>query len=136
MLRRVVIVLLLAAATGLLVWGGVVQESEQPVAAVDSAVEDLVPGRNATAVPRQTRIGVDLAPTWTGVLLVNGLEIPEDQLDRNAPLNQFFFQPGEGKEIERLSAGRVVATAIIWRPTLGETRDSGSRSFSWTFTVS
>lgn len=136
MLRRAVIVLLLAAATGLLVWGGIVQESEPPASAVDSAVEELIPGRDSVAVPRQARIGVDLAPTWTGVLLLDGLEIPEDQLDRNAPLNQFYFQPGEGKEIERLSPGRVVATAIIWRPTLGESRGSGSRSFSWAFTVS
>jgi hypothetical protein len=135
MARRVVIIALLGVAAGLLWWGASLKADEVEPSAIDLAVEQLVPAADSPGVLRQGEIAVDLAPGWTGVLQVNGVEIPEDQLVRNEPLNRISFQPGEGQEIEQLAPGRTVATAIIWRPLAGESRDKGARALHWEFRV-
>jgi hypothetical protein len=133
--RRVVITALLAFAVGLLVWAAqFTGDPDEPGRGrIDSAVEEVVPG-NGDAALRQSEIGVDLVPGWTAVLAVDGQEIPEDQLRRNEPLNQVFFMPGEGQEIEELDPGPHVATALIWRPA-DQTREDG-RQVTWRFRVS
>jgi hypothetical protein len=134
--RRVVITALLTFAVGLL-WWATTQDADQDrslrVGRIDSAVEQVVPG-NGDAALRQEQIGVDLEPGWTAALAVDGRQIPEDQLRRNDPLNQVFFTPGEGQEIDELAPGPHVASALIWRPAT-ETRDDG-RTVTWRFRVS
>jgi len=133
--RRVVITALLLFAVGLLLWAAQFTGDPDPPAAgrIDSAVEQVVPG-NGDAALRQGQIGIDLEPGWTAVLAVDGREIPEDQLRRNDPLNQVFFTPGEGQEIEELDPGPHLASALIWR-TASQTRDDG-RTVNWRFRVS
>jgi len=133
--RRVVITALLLFAVGLLFWAAQFTGDPDPPAAgvIDSAVEQVVPG-NGDAALRQGQIGIDLEPGWTAVLEVDGTEIPEDQLRRNDPLNQVFFTPGEGQEIEELDPGPHLARALIWR-TDSQTRDDG-RTVNWRFRVS
>jgi hypothetical protein len=133
--RRVVITALLAFAVGLLAWAAqFTGDPDEPARGrIDSAVEEVVPG-NGDAALRQSEIGVDLVTGWTAVLAVDGREIPEDQLRRNEPLNQVFFMPGEGQEIEELDPGPHVATALIWRPA-DQTREDG-RQVTWRFRVS
>lgn len=126
--------LLLAAAGTWALAGRYGVDGTEDIKLTDAAVEQLIPGDGSPNVLRQSEIGIDLATGWTGVLAVNGVEIPEDQYRRNDPLNQVFFTPGEGKEIERLPAGPVIVTATIWRPVQGETRDDG-RQVVWRFNV-
>jgi hypothetical protein len=134
--RRVVITALLVFAVGLL-WFATTQDADQSLepkaGRIDSAVEQVVPGDGDAAL-RQSQIGVDLEPGWTGVLAVDGTEIPEDQLRRNEPLNQVFFTPGEGQVIEELDPGSHNASALIWR-TASQTRNEG-RTVNWSFRVS
>lgn len=132
-MRRAVYALLIGVAAGLLWWGASLKADPVEPSMVDAAVENLQPPFDSPGAPRQTPITIDLAPGWTGILQVNGIEIPEDQLVRNEPLNQVTFVPGPGQEIEQLPAGRVVVRAIIWRPLAGETRDNGSRVVTWQF---
>jgi hypothetical protein len=134
--RRIVITALLAFAVGLLVWAANhdADQSLKPQAGkIDSAVEQVVPGDGDAAL-RQSQIGVDLEPGWSGVLAVDGKEIPEDQLRRNEPLNQVFFTPGDGQEIEELAPGTHRASALIWR-TASQTRNEG-HTVNWSFRVS
>ncbi|MGE0796054.1 MAG: hypothetical protein AB7H43_12720 [Acidimicrobiia bacterium] len=131
--RKVVIGALLAVAAGLLWWGAGLKADPPDPSRLDAAIEVLDPPAGSPGVPRQQPIIVDLAPGWTGVLLLNGLEIPEDELVRRPELNQFSYQPGEGKIIEQLPPGRVVASAVIWQ--VFESRETG-RPFTWTFRVS
>lgn len=128
------VTVLLAFAVGLVWWAGTLRGDPPDPQLLDAAVEHVVPTDGSPAVVRQARIGIDLAPGWTGVLRINGLEIPEDQLDRNDPLNQIFFTPGVGKDIEQLRPGRVVVHALIWRGGFGETRDQ-ARTVTWQFRV-
>ena len=134
--RRVVITALLLFAVGLLLWA-TTQDADQSLepreGRIDSAVERVVPGDGDAAL-RQGAIGIDLEPGWSAVLAVDGREIPEDQLRRNDPLNEVFFTPGEGQEIEELDPGPHRASALIWR-TASETRNEG-RTVNWEFRVS
>jgi hypothetical protein len=96
----------------------------------DEYVEALIPSRDSQ-VPQQSRIGIDLVSGWTGVLVVNGVEIPEDQLAVTRELGLVEFMPGEGREVERLDGGRNCVTAIVW--PLSEGREQGGRNVQWCF---
>jgi hypothetical protein len=133
-MRRVVIGLLLVVVVGLFVVAGRNGAEERPAASVSAAVEYFIPASGSPSVLRQAEVGVDLATGWFGVLVINGVEIPEDQLRRVDPLSQVFFTPGEGRELERFPAGTVQAEALIWRPVDGETRDD-ARRVRWSFRV-
>lgn len=134
MLRRVVIGVLLLGAVGLLYVAGRNGNTDPEPVLTEGAVEAVIPGNGSPAVLRQAEIGIDLASGWTGELSINGVPIPDDQLRRVDQLNQLFFTPGEGKEIERLNAGRVLVIASIWKFDEGETRED-ARQVSWSFTA-
>jgi hypothetical protein len=133
-LRRIVISLLLVVAVGMFWLAGRNGDNDPKPTINESAVEALIPADGSPSVLRQAEIGIDLKDGWTGELTINGHFIPEDQLRRNDPLNQLFFTPGPGKEIERFSAGTVIVVASVWRPIDGETRDDG-RQVVWRFNV-
>jgi hypothetical protein len=132
MIRRIVLSLLLVVAVGLFALAGRNGKSGDEPEVSDAAVEALIPGDGSPNVLRQAEIGIDLATGWTADLAINGRTIPEDQLRRNEPLNQVFFTPGPGKEIEKLAAGEVIVVATIWKPTEGETR-ADARQVVWRF---
>jgi len=132
-LRRLVLSLILAAAVVTLAVGfSMHTDNDDEVAVSDAAVEAVIPASGDLDL-RQARIGVDLAPGYTGILQVDGVEIPEDQLERVEALNQVFFTPREGTETGQLFPGRHQATAVFW--PAGQTREAASRSVNWTFSV-
>lgn len=135
MLRRLVIAALLLLAVGMIWYSGTIKGEPTDPALTDAAVEHLVPARDTPSALRQGEIGIDLASGYDADLRINGVDIPQDEERNVGPENQVFFTPGEGKAIERLAPGNVAVTAIIWRPTEGETRESGSRTVSWSFRV-
>lgn len=98
----------------------------------DRYVEQLIPARDSQVL-QQSRIGIDLATGWTGVLVVNGTEIPEDELDITQELGLVQFTPAEGGTVEELRAGRNCVTAIVW--PLSEGRTEGARTIQWCFEV-
>jgi len=98
-----------------------------------SDVWELQQPANGDHVLRQAQIGIDLLPGWTGVLIVNGTEIPEDQLQRVPALYQVFFTPAEGAEIEQLPPGRNCVSAIVWR--VESTRADAHSPIDWCFFV-
>jgi hypothetical protein len=99
----------------------------------DSPVEQLTPPRDSEIL-RQEAVGVDLRPGWTGVLIVNGVEIPEDQVDDDAlaATGVLTYTVGDEKAVERFDAGENCVTAEVWR--VEDTR-ADSRSVSWCFNV-
>jgi hypothetical protein len=98
----------------------------------DEYVEALMPNRN-DQVPQQTRVGIDLVTGWTGVLVINGVEIPEDELNITEELGLVQFTPDDGRAVEQLEGGLNRVTAIVW--PLSEGRDQGSSDVTWTFVV-
>ena len=134
---RIFVAVALAAAAGCLVIAVAATNTGDPddpatVSAAPNIVEHLVPPANSEQL-RQSELGIDLAPGYEAELIVNGIEIPTNQLRAVPEQNQVFFTPGEGKIIEELPGGQVCVTAIAWKSSVG--RSAMDRSFQWCFDV-
>jgi len=134
--RRVIISVILAAATAALVFGFSLSRSPTKAPLYnDPAIAELTP-KPGDLVLRQDRVGVTLRPYFTLAqesspgLLINQTGIPQDQLEYIPGLNQYFFTPGARKEVPHLPVGRVCVGLHI-KP-IGAP-DSQSHSFSWCF---
>jgi hypothetical protein len=97
-----------------------------------AVVEALLPRRNAQ-VPQQTNVGIDLVVGWEGTLIVDGVEIPPDELQVTPEIGLIEFTPGEGKAVEALDAGQNCVSALIWRSEDG--RGVDDRTVPWCFDV-
>ncbi len=109
-------------------------DDEDPVlSAGDSqVVENLIPRRNAQ-VPQQSSVGIDLVVGWSGRLVVNGTEIPDDELVITPQLGLIEFTPGPTRTVEALDSGQNCVTAVIWR--LQDGRGVNDRTIPWCFEV-
>ncbi|MEX0663535.1 MAG: hypothetical protein WD598_02045 [Acidimicrobiia bacterium] len=126
--RVVIVVGLLAAAVSL---GAIAINSadttrvgEEPRDAIDSV--NPAPGEIL-----QDAITADLRNTFTGVLVIDGIEVPEDQVDRVEPLGQVSFRPGPGKDVARFSPGVHTVVVLFWEQ--GKERPASPEAYSWTF---
>lgn len=97
----------------------------------DPAVERIIPAAGQLVL-RQNQVGVDLAPDYVGVLQIDGVEIPADQLIFDDGQKLLLYVPGDGKAIEEFAPGQHCATAVFWR--LVESRDQ-ARTERWCFAV-
>lgn len=119
--------------------------------ALPDAIERIDPVRGATQIPQQTQVFVDLAEGYTGVLIVDGLELETVNLDDlrqqarpgqqiEIPATTIYeqgnatltFDPVEGSSIERFEQGEHILQVVYWKITEGREKAS---SFSWTFQV-
>lgn len=116
-----------------------------------AAIEEIDPLRAASQVPSQTQVFVDLQVGYTGVLVVDGLELQTINLDEvrgaakpgqqiTLPPTTIFepgnstltFDPSPDSSISEFSQGEHLVKVIYWKLIEGRSR---SRSYSWTFTV-
>jgi hypothetical protein len=93
-------------------------------------VEQVFPAPGSLAIP-QAAIGVDLDDAYTGVLILDGVELPEDQYVRIKELGQVQWMPGEGQEQRELDAIEHTVTVAYWRTI--ESRETGTKRFTWRF---
>lgn len=141
-------VLLLAAA--IFAYGCNVGQSADDANTHDAIVEQYpAPGGRAL---RQTEVGATLELGYDGRLVVNGIAIPEEQmegaLDPDDPVNKsnieefglrmnnrhrVVFRPGPGKVIEAFEQGEIQITLQYFPAGRQET---DSRTTSWTASVS
>ena len=128
-LQNILLALAGLVAVNLLVAAVVIGgRDERP--ALPANIEAVVP-EPGSGMLAQDAIGADLVDTFTGVLLIDGVEIPEDQLQINRPLGEVGFRPGEGKEIVRLEEGLHSATIVYWPQD--RSREDSAKSFTWSF---
>lgn len=114
--------------------------------AFTSSRDEVVPARRAGIVRvfpadgtlslRQDAVGVELAFGYSGVLRLDRVELPDDQLAR---LNigqgtRISYTPGEGTETGALSEGRHCASVTFWRTSEGP--DTAGPPYTWCFTAS
>jgi hypothetical protein len=129
--RVIVSVVLAAAAAALYV--GVTQSVDHTTETERTTfVARVEPGPGETAL-RQARIVAVLQDGYTGVLIVDGLEIPEDQLDRREGLNIVAFTPGKGAEGGILEPGDRCATIVYWNTN--SSREADARDYKWCWKV-
>lgn len=76
-------------------------------------------------------ITADLRNDLTGVLLIDGAEVPEDQTDRVAPLGEVSFRPGPDKDLTKFTPGLHTATVVYWEQ--GKSRPKKPGAYSWSF---
>jgi hypothetical protein len=142
--RRILIVLLLAVGVGLMVWAfGNEGRQEDPAATgtgaqsdsggdvAQEAVERFVP-REGDLILRQDQVGVDLKPGYDADLVIEGIEIPLDQLTKIEAQNEVYYRPGPDKEVRALDAGDMCATARVRDLTRP---DQPPRDVRWCFRV-
>ena len=115
-------------------------------------IEEIAPVPDAVQVLSQSSVFVDLVTSYTGVLVIDGVEIetidlseidstgvePGQQVDiptatvyepGNATLT---YTPSEGAPIETFEEGVHQVQVIYWRPEEGRSR---AGLYSWTFHV-
>ncbi len=118
-----------------------------PGAATDPAIVVQTPSPGAHVV-RQTSVGVELQPGYDGRITVDGVEIPEDQMDGAAPAGSpaydvrygvrpnnkqhVSFTPGEDKVVKRYRSGEVHVSVRFWPIAQGE---AASKTVSWAYFV-
>ena len=68
-----------------------------------------------SSVLRQAQLLFDLTANYDASFVVNGVTIPDDQLQKRPELNQVIFNPGPGKVVEQFPAGRNCVEADIFR---------------------
>ena len=127
--RRIVMTLIAAAAVAgfVFVFTAPKDEERQRPAAIESVFPDAG-SRNL----RQVAIVADLAPGYTGFLLLDGVEVPRDDLQIVDPLNTVTLAPQPGSDYEQLGPGPHCATIVYRR--IG-TPESQSSSYRWCFSL-
>ena len=79
---------------------------------------------------RQITIAADLAPGFTGYLLLDGVEIPADDVRFELALNSLTLVPTPDSDYAQLQPGRHCAGVVYW--PIGQTRAAG-KSHTWCF---
>ncbi len=147
--RRTVIGVALVAAFGILAWGAGFTVTGGGDENLDRAIVSLSPNDGAQVL-RQSSVGAELRPGYDGRLTINGIEIPEDQMDgaidpnsvsaaelakygiRPNSKNRVFFTPGPGKVIEEYDTGVLTIQLDYFEDEL---RESTERTVTWSIRV-
>jgi hypothetical protein len=148
-LRRTIIGVLLVICVGLMAWAGHRSSAGKPVKDKDPVIVLQSPAPGATDI-RQVSIGANLRFGYDGRLTINGIAIPESQMDgardpatldardlkenglRPNNRNSVYFTPGPGKIIDKIPSGTVYVSLRYFperRP------NAGGRTITWTFTA-
>lgn len=147
-LRRTLTVGLLLAGVALAAWGARSSSvGENPD--YGRGIVGLNPPADAQA-PRQTSVGADLQAGYDGRLTIDGIAVPEDQLEgardpatvdpkdlaanglRPNNRNRVYFKPGPGKVIEEFRQGTVTVTLRYFKERQEATT---TNTVTWTFRV-
>jgi hypothetical protein len=150
-LKLLVCSFIIAAGVMLAAMGVVRGVTGRAAEKLPALVENVEPIPDATNVPKQSRIFVDLAAGYTGVLIVDGVElktVTQADLQSGVPNGQqvgialttvyeegnatLTFLPVKGAPIESLTEGQHTVAVVYWK--LIESRNE-ARSFQWSFTV-
>jgi hypothetical protein len=146
--RRLVFGSLLLAALAAAAWGLSKADTGEGEDRRDPAIVALFPTDGAQAL-RQTEVGADLAPGYDGRITVNGIEIPEEQMQgavdpdeidsqgaedlsvRPNNRNRVYFKPGPGKVIEEFQQG-TVEISVRYFP---QDNPQDEKTISWSIRV-
>ena len=133
--RVVIVVGGLALVVSLFIFAGASSDtSDQGRQELSADVRQVRPAPGSIANPLDD-IEVRLRSGLTGVLVLNGTRLPEDQLVIDNATSTITFRPAEGSEVSRLAAGRNDVSVLYWRQTEPEPPPGERDSFGWSFQV-
>lgn len=148
----VIMLLVLGVGILLVIRGVLVGITGDDRANLPPFVESVVPVPEAVQIPNQGNVVVDLESGYTGVLVIDGIEIDTinvDELDLSdiepgqqvelPPVTRFepgnntlTFTPNQSAAITQFDDGEHAAEVIYWKIEDGR---QFARTFTWTFTV-
>jgi hypothetical protein len=136
---RVAIVAVVAlAGVNLAIWGGRAQVDGPPAVQRPVAIVDLHPAEGQLTLP-QDRVGAQVRTDFVAQLRIDGRVIPADQVDGDASLGQYYFQPGPDKEFRELGKGAHSAVLEWWPREITTPEDAQAQGklafYSWSFNV-
>ncbi len=95
-----------------------------------STIDSVSPLPGALARLQDT-VTADLRDDLTGVLVIDGAEVPEDQLERIVPLAEVSFRPGPDKDLQQFEPGVHNVAVYYWAQ--GKPRPARPGVYSWSF---
>jgi hypothetical protein len=84
-------------------------------AKASKTVVELLAPMPESNVLSQAQLLIDLTTNYDASFVINGVTIPDDELQRRPELNQVIFNPAPGKTVEKFPAGRNCVEADIYR---------------------
>jgi hypothetical protein len=90
-------------------------EDEATITGVQKSVVELLAPTPESNVLSQAQVTIDLSPAYDARLTINGVAVPDAQVQKRPELNQVTFVPGTGKVLEKFGAGRNCVEATIFR---------------------
>ena len=94
------------------------------------AVETYSP-RQGDIVTNPIKVLIDLKANYVASFVIDGIPIPEDDVDAIVETGRYQFIPGPGKAIERWTSGEH-AVVVTW---IGGPSSVDTGTLVWTFTV-
>lgn len=94
---------------------------------------EVVSPRPGELLRPQDTITADLRNDLTGVLRIDGAEVPEDQTIREPNLGIVSFRTGHDTDIEAFTPGIHTVTVLFW--TESKPRPAHPAAYSWSFRV-
>ena len=82
---------------------------------------------------RQITISADLAPGYQGFLTLDGVEIPQDDVQFVLALNTLTLKPQPGSDFTKIQPGRHCASVVYW--FIGQSREDGTNTYQWCFNL-
>ena len=132
--RFAIVAIGLMVVVSLVVFAGM-ESDTKPTTAPDALPSEIVsttPVADTLNKPQQA-VSVSLRADLTGVLVIDGIEIPEDQLDRPTQ-SSMTFQPGPNKEISRFQTGPHRVEIVYW-PSIRTRDDAATYGFGFRTTA-
>jgi hypothetical protein len=103
-----------------------------------TGIVQLSPQENELVLA-QSSIVVDLKPTYSAQLSIDGHPIPDDQLNVQPDVYELSFQPTPDHDIHRFAPGTHTATVEYWPRTKTYEQAKAGRllgSYTWNFKIS
>ena len=132
-LRKLAFPALVLLGIGFFVVAGMFGVTNDGTVKAEEGLEMVQPVDRAEAQARQIAVMADLAPGFAGVLSINDVTIPDNQLEPDDGNNRLTFRPAAGKALSALNGRENCATVTYWRIDLGSS--SAGPSYRWCFNV-
>ncbi|MEO9223383.1 MAG: hypothetical protein ABI276_00155 [Acidimicrobiales bacterium] len=145
--RRFAFVAVLVAAAAFVVYAFGRAPNNEVTAGLDPAIVRQVPTAGSHVL-HQAEVGAILRQGYDGRLTINGVPIPESQMDGAIPptspvydpalgprpnnKNEVLFTPGKGKAVDHYETGDVTIVLTYWLTNEGPAR---SKTASWKISV-
>ena len=132
-LRKLAFPGLILLGLGFFVLAGVFGETDDGTVKAEEGLEAVQPVNRAEAQARQIAVVADLAGGFAGVLSINDVTIPDNQLEPDDGNNRLIFRPGPGKVITALNGRENCASITYWQVSLGSS--TAGAPYRWCFNV-